>query len=288
MEQSPVWFVQTSKVEEPRQALANFRSSFLTFAKTQPFQPLPRAEAQSLPRYYVAYERYEAMRELLRYEDSKLIAELSLSRKRMLELGCGSLPLLLAISDRDLSYVGTDLSETGVRLAKQLAPHGRFVVSDASAPGLSGGQFDIVVMKNLLHHLERPADCLRAVKPLLAPGGEVLVLEPNSKCLASTLLKKLGFARRLLEDSPYGQLNMERLRGAFTASGFEITRVRHSGVLAFPLSGDYGGLKVLPMERRLWRAIIACDRLLSMLLGAGRLGSWLGFKVIFHMRPRSD
>jgi 2-polyprenyl-3-methyl-5-hydroxy-6-metoxy-1,4-benzoquinol methylase len=256
---------------------------------TEPFRPLTRGEAQSLSRYYLAYQRYEAMRELLRYEDSKLIGELSPSGKRMLELGCGSLPLLLAISERDLSYIGTDLSENGVRLAKRLAPHGRFLVSDAGAPGLSSGQFDIVVMKNLLHHVERPADCLRAVKPLLAPGGEVVVLEPNSRCLAATLLKKVGFARRMLENSPYGQLNVERLRGAFTAAGFEVTRVRHSGVLAFPLSGDYGGLKVLPMGRRLWRAIIACDRLLSMaLLGPGRLAPWLGFKVIFHMRSRSD
>ena len=37
---------------------------------------------------------------------------------------------------------------------------------------------------------------------------------------------------------------------ATRAAGFEITRVRHSGVLAFPLSGDYGGVKILPMGRR--------------------------------------
>jgi SAM-dependent methyltransferase len=229
------------------------------------------------------------MRELLRYEDSKLIAWLSPAGKRMLELGCGSLPLLLAVPEPNFSYVGTDLSENGVRLAKRLAPHGRFLLSDVSAPGLSPGQFDIVVMKNLLHHLERPADCLRAVKPLLAPGGSVLVLEPNSRCLAASLLKGLlGLAGRPLEESPYGQLTVERLREAFTAVGFEVTRVQHSGVLAFPLSGDYGSLKILPMEVRLWRAIIALDRLLSMaLLGPGWLGPWLGFKVIFHIRPRS-
>ena len=228
------------------------------------------------------------MRELLRYEDSKLIAGLSPSGKRMLELGCGSLPLLLAISGRDFSYIGTDLSENGVRLAKRLAPRGRFLLSDASAPGLSPGQFDIVVMKNLLHHVEHPADCLRAVKPLLAPGGSVVVLEPNSRCLAANLLKRVGLAGRALEESPYGQLNVERLREACTAVGFEVTRVHHSGVLAFPLSGDYGRLKFLPMGLRLWRAIIAFDRLLSMaLLGPGRLGPWLGFKVIFYIRPRS-
>jgi 2-polyprenyl-3-methyl-5-hydroxy-6-metoxy-1,4-benzoquinol methylase len=247
-----------------------------------------RGEEESLSRYYAAHQRYQAMRELLRYEDSKLLAWIAPTGKRVLELGCGSLPLLLAVPEPDFSYVGTDLSENGVRLAKKLVPKGEFLLSDAKAPGLSPGQFDVVVMKNLLHHVDRPADCLRAVKPLLAPGGSVLVVEPNSRCVAANLLKGLlGLAGRPLEESPYGQLKVGRLREAFLATGFEIERVYHSGLLAFPLSGDYGSLKVMPMWVSLWRVIIAVDRLLSIpLLGLGWLAPRLGFKVIFHLRPR--
>jgi SAM-dependent methyltransferase len=250
---------------------------------------LTRGEEESLSRYYVAHQRYQAMRELLRYEDSKLIAWLAPAGKRVLELGCGSLPLLLAAPEREFFYIGTDVSESGVRLAKRLAPRGEFVVSDAKAPGLSPGQFDLVVMKNLLHHLERPEDCLRAVQPLLTQGGSVLVLEPNSQCVAANLVKGLlKRAGHSVEESPYGQLKVGRLRQAFVATGFEVAQVHHSGLVAFPLSGDYVSLKVLPMWVRLWRAIIAVDRLLSIpLLSLGWLAPWLGFKVVFHLRRRN-
>jgi hypothetical protein len=67
-------------------------------------------EEAALFRYYVAHERYEAMRLVLRYEDSRLLAPLGLSGKRVLELGCGSLPVLWAAPEAVFKYLGTDLS----------------------------------------------------------------------------------------------------------------------------------------------------------------------------------
>jgi hypothetical protein len=91
---------------------------------------------------------------------------------------------------------------------------------------------------------------------------------------------------RSLEESPYGQLPVARLREAFRAAGFKVAEVRHSGLLAFPLSGDYGCLRLLPMWVPLWRGIIALDRILARwLLGPRLLAPWFGFKVIFHLKP---
>ena len=250
---------------------------------------LTAAEEESLNRYYRAHERYEAMRMLHRYEDSKLTTALPLSGKRVLELGCGSLPILLATQEAAFTYVGTDLSENGVRLAKGLAPRGHFLVCDATAPPLFSKHFDIIVMKNLLHHIERPESCLRAVQHLLAPGGVVVVMEPNSTCVVANVAKVLlNLVRRKLEESPYGQLPVSRLREAFLATGFEVVERRHSGLLAFPLSGDYGSLRLIPMSVSLWRAIIALDRLLSgLLLGTNsRLAPRLSFKVTFYLKPK--
>jgi ubiquinone/menaquinone biosynthesis C-methylase UbiE len=229
------------------------------------------------------------MRMLLRYEDSKLMRDLSLSGKRVLELGCGSLPILLAIPEGTFTYVGTDLSENGVRLAKGLVPRGHFVVCDATAPPLSPRQFDIIVMKNLLHHIERPEACLQAVQRLLAPGGIVVAMEPNSTCILANVAKVLlNLVGRKLEESPYGQLKLRRLREAFFATDFEVVEERHSGLLAFPLSGDHGSLRLMPMSVSLWRAIIALDRRLSGLLVAtnSRVAPWLSFKVTFYLKAK--
>jgi hypothetical protein len=63
--------------------------------------------------------------------------------------------------------------------------------------------------------------------------------------------------------------------------------VDHSGLLAFLLSGDYGSLQLIPMLVSLWRAIIALDRVLSGVpLSLSWLASLLGFKVIFHLKPK--
>lgn len=244
-------------------------------------------EEASLSRYYVAHEHYEAMRLLLRYEDLRLVSGIAFSGKRVLELGCGSLPLLIAFPNPDFAYVGTDFSESGLRLARRLAPRGYYLVCDAMLPALSAGQFDVVIMKNLLHHLERPVDCLRAVRELLAPGGTLLVLEPNSRCIPANILKAmLRLLGRPLEESPYGQLKVGQLATAFCQAGFGLDTVHHSGLLAFPASGDYGSLRVLPMWVGLWRGIIALDRTLSrVLLSPSWLAPLLGFKVVFRLRP---
>ena len=63
---------------------------------TQAPRELTEREEEGLSRYFVAPQKYEAMRLLLRFEDLKLFAGLSLSGKRVLELGCGSLPIAIA------------------------------------------------------------------------------------------------------------------------------------------------------------------------------------------------
>lgn len=44
------------------------------------------------------------------------------------------------------------------------------------------GPFDVVVAGEVLEHLGRPAALLEGLRPLVAPGGEVLVTVPNAYC----------------------------------------------------------------------------------------------------------
>jgi 2-polyprenyl-3-methyl-5-hydroxy-6-metoxy-1,4-benzoquinol methylase len=247
-------------------------------------------EEDALRSYHAAHARYESMRLLLRYEDRNLMDPLRLAGKRVLELGCGSLPLVLAADGARFRYVGTDLSGVGLRLAKELAPRSGFLVCDAMTPGLAPRSFDVVMMKNLLHHLERPEKCLAAVRELLAPGGTVVVLEPNSTCLAGSIARGLlRLLDRELEESPYGQLTVRELRNVFRVAGFEEREVRHTGLLAYPVSGDFGAMKLIPMALPIWKLLIGTDRLLSrLLMGPRWLSSLLGFKVIFHLVPRTE
>jgi SAM-dependent methyltransferase len=72
-----------------------------------------------------------------------------------------------------------------VRDVSEFLPDGiRFVQSDgvALADHAPSGHFDAVFMSNYLEHLEsgdRVIEQFRALRPLLKPGGRVIVLQPN-------------------------------------------------------------------------------------------------------------
>lgn len=55
-------------------------------------------------------------------------------------------------------------------------------LDDAGHAGEPLGGFDVVVAGEVLEHLGRPAALLDGIRPLLAPGGEVIVTVPNAYC----------------------------------------------------------------------------------------------------------
>ena len=121
---------------------------------------------------------------------------------RVFEPGCGEGLLGSALervaADRrvDMAYIGADLSPAALDLART-AVSGELRVGDAAevAAALPAGSQDVVVAKNLLHHLPDPAAFLRQVRPVLAPGGRVIAFEPRLGCPQFLLFNILA-ARR--------------------------------------------------------------------------------------------
>jgi SAM-dependent methyltransferase len=85
-----------------------------------------------------------------------------------------------------LTYTGTDLSEAAIEQTSAAVP-GTFLPGDCveTVANLEPASQDLIVVKNLLHHIDNPADLLTAAKRALAPDGVVLVVEA---CLASPWL----------------------------------------------------------------------------------------------------
>ncbi len=111
------------------------------------------------------------------------------NRHRLLEAGCGEGLLASAVrrvADRrgvDMAYTGTDLSAAGIDLARSVVA-GDFVRGDAVevVAGMAGGSQDLVWAKNLLHHLEDPAEFLRQALRVVGVDGRVVVIEPRMWC----------------------------------------------------------------------------------------------------------
>ena len=122
---------------------------------------------------------------------------------RLFEAACGEGLLASAlrrVADQrglELAYTGSDLSPAGVGLAQEAVP-GEFVVGDAGEvlAGLPAASQDVVVAKNLLHHLDDPTSFLRQAGRVAGPEGRVVLVEARLGCLPFLLVTLLFFAQR--------------------------------------------------------------------------------------------
>lgn len=101
---------------------------------------------------------------------------------RLLDIGSGGGHLVRAALDRGFDAVGLEMSELGIRYARDVfgldSIRGTFPEHPFEAES-----FDIVILKHTLEHMPEPLSVLRAVEEILCPGGLAAVEFPNFNSL---------------------------------------------------------------------------------------------------------
>jgi SAM-dependent methyltransferase len=146
---------------------------------------------------------------------------------RILEAGCGTggnLPMLA----RHGEVFAFDVSETARSLASEW---GSAQIAEGSLPDgipFDGEAFDLVVLLDVLEHVEDDGAALRALRTRLKPGGRVLITVPALSSLWSYHDERHQHYRR------YRKTELAaRLREA----GYELTSITYFNTLLFPLVG---------------------------------------------------
>src|SRR3954447_4514682 len=99
------------------------------------------------------------------------------TRKRLLDVGCGPGLLLDEARRRAYDVLGLELSEASLHHARDAL--GLPVESTALADFGEDGSFDVIVMADVIEHLDDVPAGLDRVGELLAPGGTLCVVTPD-------------------------------------------------------------------------------------------------------------
>ncbi|HET9442166.1 MAG TPA: methyltransferase domain-containing protein [Acidimicrobiales bacterium] len=145
---------------------------------------------------------------------------------RIVEQACGEGLLAAAFGDvcaaegLELDYLGADVSAAAAEAASRALPAGRFEAGEAVAhmAGVAEGSADLIVAKNLLHHLVDPVALLEAGRRALAPGGRFVAVEPTRGSAQAWVFNLLAPRR----ERYWFVRGPQVVRGHFEAAGLRV------------------------------------------------------------------
>jgi 2-polyprenyl-3-methyl-5-hydroxy-6-metoxy-1,4-benzoquinol methylase len=156
-------------------------------------------------------------------------------RKQVLELGCASGYMSRVLVERlGCSVTGIEVDADAADEARKVAS--RVVVADLDrldwTRELGGERFDVVVCADVLEHLRDPAATLRALGPLLAPGGYVVASIPNvahAAVIADLLEGRFTYRPLgLLDEGHLRFFTRESIYELFEGAGFVVSHLERS------------------------------------------------------------
>lgn len=213
----------------------------------------------------IEHFRWQTANPYVSKTESELLSGLAIrAPDRVLEVGCGEGGNLVNIMRRTAApalIVGADLFERKVAFARRQGVPGLFIAADVLALPFGDAVFDVVLCRDVLHHVEYPDAALREMARVTRGGGTIWLIEPNGR---NPLIRALALLRPhergLLRNSPGA---VARAAGSV---GIHFVEMRQPLPLFRLLLHYQVGLPALGHSSLVARAMDAIDAILRRLL----------------------
>lgn len=153
-------------------------------------------------------------------------------RAKLLDVGCGLGWVVAEANQRGFNAIGIDPAGGYVEIGKKLL---KVDLRRASLEKFEAKQkFDVVILKHILEHIEKPDLFLAKIHRLLKPSGLVVVACPNIKSLMFWLYRDRWYGL-----SPFQhvwQFTPETLSNLLSRNKFQVTKIK-VGSLAYNTPG---------------------------------------------------
>src|SRR5260221_5267017 len=123
------------------------------------------------------------------YTEMDLLEVRSSWGKRLLDVGSGNGEYLNRMQNLGWSVEGTEFDPKAADFARKkygLEIH----VGDLIELSLAEGSFDVISLNHVIEHVYDPEQLLLECKRILAPGGRIVLLTPNTQSLGHKLFRK--------------------------------------------------------------------------------------------------
>jgi len=104
-------------------------------------------------------------------------------RGRLLDVGCGNGAFLARMRDLGWRVAGVEPDPVAGSLARDHSGLA-VVVGTLDEANFEAASFDVITLSHVIEHVPDPGETIRECRRLLAPGGRLLMVTPNTRCLA--------------------------------------------------------------------------------------------------------